>query len=505
MSKFMGKAGCLRGSRRGFIAAPLIGAIVFVTAIVFVVNINKAETNAVTQVAQEAYHNRINSIVELYRSDAGSLFREDMKAVIEQSLTSQCWNIFDISVENRPSFNRQQKQAAVKKARFLSCQRIKQTIQSVICSYNDNTNTECVNSCIASGARGTELSQCTQACGGGRQYGLQSWLSNLNQEFEFEGITLSPRNRNAFENFFNPKNERGNFDYIAYATNCQALVKELAIDCNAFAENKLQCCSRDTSPPGSEYPGEQCASSEVVPGCESGIFYVKIQPSDARVYANLPRIQAKDDAGNYLRGGALSDAREFYLPITFPLLRYLDRAYAAYTTLAYGENIGGRDAWEGILDGSCYAGTQCTDHSFPSSLGVEPGFTFSAHSISLNSPDAAEKAFGSGFYENVFIPAFENSLRGTQLDLKVLSGLTGRAECKWAGNVFTCDDASKRYLKETISSFASTVQSEDRSSYSPYVVDFDPRFKFIDQDPSFRVKKDIANEFCWRADLRYKR
>ena len=138
---------------RGFIAAPLIGTIIFLTAIVFIVNINKAETNNVARLASDAYHNRVTSIVELYRGDSGSMFREDLRKVIETALTSQCWSSFTVKSQATASMSKTDKKKALETARFNTCDSTLETIQSIICSNSGQVITQqCIDEKKANGA-----------------------------------------------------------------------------------------------------------------------------------------------------------------------------------------------------------------------------------------------------------------------------------------------------------------------------------------------------------------
>ncbi len=480
--------------RKAFIAAPLIGTIIFVTAIVFVVNINKSEGNAITQISQEAYHNRINSIVELYRADAGSLFREDVKKVVEQALTSQCWNLFEMEVYNDPR-NPSAREENLRRARFESCVGIRDTIQSVICANTgDASANECTNQCSGE----TDTASCLRRCGGAtRTYGLQNWFNNINQEFEFEGMVLSPSNTENFQSFFNPRMADGSSDLRMYIDNCRSLMRELTMDCGAFAGTSanptpvLQCCDTATG------FDETCPSDKIIPGCGDGIFYVKVFPSEQGIFENLPRIQAKDEAGNYLKAGALADADEILLPISFPLLKYLDVGYNAYSGLAYGRTIGSDDGnAEGVLDGVCNApASVCSalDPSMPSSSD-----------LGNTDFNAAERSAADNFYQNTFLPAFENLPE--EFEIAVLTTSEEVAgTCKKEGG-FTCDEGAENGVKSSLLSAISYYSQPSGAStinYPYFANRLNLKFKIIDKNPSFKVKQDADNEFCTTAKLSY--
>jgi len=64
--------------KRGFISAPLIGSVIFLAAVIFIVNLQNVEASASLRIANDAYHNRVSSVLEEYRSDLASIFREGL-------------------------------------------------------------------------------------------------------------------------------------------------------------------------------------------------------------------------------------------------------------------------------------------------------------------------------------------------------------------------------------------------------------------------------------------
>lgn len=83
--------------RRGFVAAPLLGTIIFLAAILFVVHLVETEKTNVAIVVSETYHNNIVSTLENYRSDLGILFRVNVQRSVDRFLTSQGWDNFGLS------------------------------------------------------------------------------------------------------------------------------------------------------------------------------------------------------------------------------------------------------------------------------------------------------------------------------------------------------------------------------------------------------------------------
>ena len=80
--------------KRAFIAAPLIGTLIFLISIIIIINFGRSESAAISETVSDSYHNRLVSIVEIYRADLGSLFNIGLQRNIEYALTSQCWQNF---------------------------------------------------------------------------------------------------------------------------------------------------------------------------------------------------------------------------------------------------------------------------------------------------------------------------------------------------------------------------------------------------------------------------
>ncbi|MFH1107094.1 MAG: hypothetical protein V1787_04315, partial [Candidatus Micrarchaeota archaeon] len=81
-------------SHRAFIAAPLVGTLIFLICMLFIVSMGRSESARVNEVVSRAYHNRLASVVEIYRSDLGVNFNTGLQRIIEYGLTSQCWYNF---------------------------------------------------------------------------------------------------------------------------------------------------------------------------------------------------------------------------------------------------------------------------------------------------------------------------------------------------------------------------------------------------------------------------
>ncbi|MFH0971835.1 MAG: hypothetical protein V1835_04685, partial [Candidatus Micrarchaeota archaeon] len=89
-------------SRRAFIAAPLVGTMIFLVCLLLVASMSRNESSRVNEVVSRAYHNRLASVVEIYRSDLGSNFNTGLQRIIEFGLTSQCWfNFVNLKTERK--------------------------------------------------------------------------------------------------------------------------------------------------------------------------------------------------------------------------------------------------------------------------------------------------------------------------------------------------------------------------------------------------------------------
>jgi len=318
--------------RKGFIAAPLLGTILFLTAVIFVVNLNKEESSEVALIANEAYNNRVTSLLELYRSDLGSQFRENLARVIEDFLSSKCWdNLFRVSnqvVVGKTNYLDE------KVLRYRACSYVNDVIHDVICSHVSSgvaevCNEECLDNCGDTDACHKECCDYVEA----DAYGLPKWMREIADDFVFEGITFESANPDQFKVFLG--------DDPGYGDACRTLISTSLMDCKAFAEGELQCCKEiDSDRGGNPYQlvteekqfSDACLKDDVI-DCSKGTFYVEINVEDKDVYPNLPRTKSSDGKGNEIRTGAISDSN-FYLPINYPLYRYYDYAFGVYAELA---------------------------------------------------------------------------------------------------------------------------------------------------------------------------
>lgn len=266
--------------RAAFIAAPLIGTLIFMASLLFVVNLSKYETSQVSYLVSDAYHNRIGSLLEMYRSDMAAVFSVGLARSVEKFLLSQCWSSPPFGIQVDPTTFTQGNEQTQRKA---FCQQLNSLVQSSVCTINPD-------------------------------YGFKNWLEYLKDPIQFEGISFEPANLDQFSKLtatsaavevLDPTT--GERKYVSGNALCSVLISSDTFDCDAFARGELKC-------------------TQGLPGCDSGVFYVKVNVQDPQVYPSLPRVRASDGAGNVVRSGALSD-QSFYVPVNFPLYKYYDLAY----------------------------------------------------------------------------------------------------------------------------------------------------------------------------------
>jgi hypothetical protein len=404
-----------------FIAAPLLGTIIFLACVIFIINLNKVESANVVLAEGDAYHNRIVSLLEMYRSDTASLFRQQITFVIENYLTSQCWlNLFDIdnskpeATNGNPDYENEKivrlpggstpgsdQDYTMEELRYAKCKYVNRII-----NYAARSFYSCKSRCVRDPSR-TDPGNCPhltlkdcreqfQPCIDceAKLYGLPKIMRDLSGETTFEGITFNASNYNEFKFLFDDP------DGTSASTFTTTLLGGSLFDCGAYARTppggppKFQCCSVSgdmfDTPESYEYDYEhdcdgggrsgtvdgKSVASQVVPGCGDGSFFVKISLLNNVVYPVMPRFHADDAVGNQLRTGALGE-NDFYLPISYPLYKYLDYAFEIYENLANGDkNDPNEGASEGIAQGLCAQGTADSNQqgSVDGSCAASTGF-----------------------------------------------------------------------------------------------------------------------------------
>jgi len=548
---------------RAFIAAPLIGTIIFLTAMVFVVNINKADTAEVKQIVDNAYHNRIVSLLELYRADLGALFRESMGRLIETALAEPSWTLFNVPLY--PGSHGESEIGSPPRTqlnRLDSCNRVKEVLDAVICA---DTSVSCNPSassdpdpraaCESSGCVWDGVN-CVPDLGGVQRYGLQEWVQNLKTSGVFEGVLFTPAgeiagtNYTRFDYFIQPQinpyciapagnpSNRG----CSYVINCKKIIPGILFDCANFAKNNrepFRCC-RKYERPGVDRPitpleegysaqlGDVCL--EPVEGCENGNFFVQISIEDELVYPNLPRLQASDGAGNEIRSGAIADA-DFYLPVKYPIFKYMDASFRIYDRLAYGDKgtayyreTVGFDPGSGVgqpgIVGGLFIGSEEACRGVASLETISPQFesTRVVHAVireDLTGRDEDLRGFGVNYFAQV-----EDAVRAAGTRLTPGSSLAVRFY-ELVGDVdeFNCTVSSSGVVDCASPSltpgqafgnhFAGNVRPRRfptdlgvAGSMCAYAERMPLYSQIIDFDPAYRVSMTKPNTYSWMADLR---
>ena len=78
-------------ARRAFIAAPLVGTILFLTAIIYSMNLIRTEEQAAARISDDAYHNKVVSLLALYKADLLSMFSDGLRQNVEDFLIAVDW------------------------------------------------------------------------------------------------------------------------------------------------------------------------------------------------------------------------------------------------------------------------------------------------------------------------------------------------------------------------------------------------------------------------------
>jgi len=459
--------------RKGFVAAPLLGTIIFLASILFVVNLSKAEAGEIALISSDAYHNRIVSMLEVYRTDLGSQFRENLSRVIEDFLTSECWvNLFKIS-----NLDDGGNPLTLEEARFAGCERVTDTIHQVICSLPKNVEEQ----------GGVEE-------GDRRTYGLPQWMEQIAQPFTFEGIKFTIANPEQFRVFYEYSD-----DYVA---NCVQLLEGSMFDCEAFAEDGVfQCIDGD----------------KIIPGCEEGNFFVKVKILDQDIYPKLPRVLSADATGNEVRSGAVSDA-DFYLPINYPLFKYYDYAFGAYNELAYGQDSGGSQV-SGVIkgfcaeesDGDCEYADKYADEGFPANgdnvqIAARDAFygnAFTQACVKYSSPEEELNAVLEEPYQETLHGTGEG-FRGDDLILLEACATSPCSASSAEGWVNCTASSAEDFLPDAFNIEDEQCGGDDDSQATDARCAFIDSYaggahkmRFIDYDFRLQVKPDAPNQFCW--------
>jgi len=324
---------------KGFIAAPLLGTLIFLVVILFIVNLSVVEKQDVSSAMNGAYHNRMVSLLEVYRTDQASVFKVGMENAINVFILKPGW--YKLS-----SFN-----SGSTEERGLKCDNISQNIRQEFCTFS------------------TE------------QYaGLPGLMSVMNRSFYMEGISFQPVNPDAYGAFIcqcgasqdpicedfmsNVKDdsvraacEGSGVAGAGYKKLCTTLLGKLgsSFDCNNFQnkpespfvckdyleEGKRGSKGGTFSNPDGNRNGD---FADKIPGsCSDGTFLVPIiikgsalDDDEKMLFEVLPRVEADDGSGNTIRTGAFAD-RNFNIKINTRIYKYLDVACKTANDIYSGE------------------------------------------------------------------------------------------------------------------------------------------------------------------------
>ncbi|MFA6329100.1 MAG: hypothetical protein WCX64_00255 [Candidatus Micrarchaeia archaeon] len=282
---------------RAFIAAPLLGTMIFLIAVVYAVNLSKDEASAVSQIGDDAYHNRLVSMLETYRSDLLSFFQDGLRQNTEDFISSAPWEGIN-TVEEFSAADRLRK-----------CDAIASVVRGQLISAGVS-NQNFLN-------------------------GFSDLLNEVRKPYVFEGLSFAPVKFDSFEMSTGEGTATWDFTCNCSGTGpcpgralCERLLPGSTFDCQNYAANldsPYQCCV-DLPASGS--------SCRVVRGCENGGFYLKVDINDPDVYKAMPRMQISDALGNTVRTSVLGKI-SFQVSIKYPIYRYNDASFRIFAITQY--------------------------------------------------------------------------------------------------------------------------------------------------------------------------
>ncbi|MEK6954443.1 MAG: hypothetical protein AABX01_05515 [Candidatus Micrarchaeota archaeon] len=476
--------------RKAFIAAPLIGTLIFLVAILVIINIARSESAAIAETVSDSYHNKLVSVVEIYRSDLGSVFNIGLQRNIEYALTSQCWQNFinletektlssagpgvcsgDTLCENTQTPSQPYDDVVdEREERLFVCKRSSDIMKQVVCSKPSSD--------------GTYL------------FSLPELVRIISEQTSFEGITLSAANKDAVTAFTHYDSTEG----IVHDDLCSRLVSTVELNCDRFSQatdiisdDDYECCS-EFNDDGS------CKAGKKVLGCEGGNqFFVRIAIQNTDVFGKFPRVLAEDSAGNKIRAGSISDV-DFDAPISYPFFKYLDAAFRFNRILAYGANPNRNDAvgaQRGIIDGSCIgkntANSGCKNVDF-----IPPLSTGDFGPMPLPDPNAAKTKYAQDFGPHTLKAACD-FVSNQPYGLNVSIG--------GPGSETACKDMAAS-PDELINNFnidsGDCGSSQDGIAFCAYIKNpGNTVISFYDTDASKQVRASGANKLCWYSSPSY--
>ncbi len=449
---------------RAFIAAPLIGSIMFLVATVFVVGMVTAESQEVNRATVDAYHGKLVSMLELYRLDLYSLFVDGLRQNVEDFLANTDWvNLNGVG-------------DAVPYVRFQNCQGMKSAIFEQI---------------TGSGSGGAFLT-----CHGNPPVcDSQSFLNGLpdllkamrnenlqpSYEFHFEGVSFRPVIFDStYWNFTcSSPPSAGGLGKPSGRQLCQAMIPRAEFDCRNFAENPsspFQCCSVENGNQACEAAG----GTVLKEGCDNGGFLLAVNLKDPNVFRYMPRIDATDGAGNEIRSGALGeDALD--LRIRYPIFKYLDASFGFFSRLQY-KNDDPNAGREGAMTMRKFAGRIKRACGYLDSLRLLPD------------PEHADLS------ARIWLQS--------QSAFVMCSSATNVACCKYqpGANSAQCGkdgvvDSAYSACPAQMGKFVAHIYSPSSGSEDDGITQRNPKVEFFDHDPRFRVNPDRENLYAWDANL----
>ncbi len=480
---------------KGFIAAPLLGTMMFLIATVFVVGLVSSESQEVNRATVDAYHNKLVSVLELYRLDLYSLFVDGLRQNVEDFLAGIPWVNLNSVSENSPN------------ARFENCFEMKKAIRSQIVSSGSTFDVQCYLSGLSSQSCSNEGSCVTghgsdnscpnnQAgrkciCNGGGTFlnGLSDLLKALRQAYNFEGVSFMPV---AFTG--------SDFDCSANSVDgaltgralCEYLIPRVEFDCNNFASNPAspyRCCNAPQPTTSLGPDSGTCPSANIVmEGCDNGAFLMAVALDNGTVFRYMPRIDAADGAGNEIRSGALGE-KPIDMRIRYPIFKYRHISFEFFSHLQYEGYPANKqrcktiaqDFAANLIDACNYLnGLKISDKT-------DPKYADLSANVSLSSGTSYVRCDPSPG-ANAKVECCVKSSNANDQDGACAKG-------------FVHEDGSHSY--DCSASNAQEVAEFVRDQWSEQIVVRTPNVEFYDNDARFRVNPQKPNTYSWDAELTF--
>ncbi|MBI5037063.1 hypothetical protein HZC09_07015 [Candidatus Micrarchaeota archaeon] len=451
--------------RKAFISAPLIGTIIFVSAVLFTLNLNRVEAADTSRVVNDAYQNRMVSLVEIYRTDINSVFRETLRRNIEEFILRPGWETFKLKNYDGSKY------LDYTKIRQERCEGIREVSRDIICSISVETKAS---------------AELKDSFG----YGIPAWVDAVSQPFPFEGIQFKLANLEQTR-LLNP-DKTSSAAIQAYWEACRDLVQKNMFDCNTFAQKR-----------GASYMRCVDEKGKPVPGCEQGTFFMRLEPaSDAEVYAALPRIQGDDGFGNTIRSGAIAE-ETIYLPVNVRVFKYDDYALEFYKGLAYGnqEKTVEKNSL-GFADGICITSANAPtgkDDPCVTEEGII-GRTRGTVSVNNANQELFKKSVAAKIIQGPIKSAQTNTMSQSAYlkdrnTLKFNLALTEMDSC--TGN--TCKDIFTVSQDDIVKT--DELKPEIKGIYYIYYGEVAPKLFIKDSHPAYRVRGKDANEITYTMSI----